>query len=394
MRGPKPARGPAAVLLFRFLALLLLWLPLVFLSIEALYRFRLHHIGSRNEHVVEGRQQLLGFAAALDSTLWEKPFYSYRPSHSIERTVLGREFEFRTDALGFRNDPIEHPKPDSIYRIVCVGGSTTVSGWTNESTYPSRLEAALRDTLETERIEVLNCGVSGYTAQAERRRIDDYLAYEPDLLLEYNGVNDLWETLERQERRLGRWKSLLARSLFLRTRFSSWFLPDDVTLGELLDRQTIRPLGRMADAAQQEGVEVAFATFLRPDVESAGRSEWEFLWYDLHHGWPGQLVVPETYAGWIDLYNQRLRALCRKRGLLCVDVAARFSGRVGAFRDVCHLRDEGIEEKVDALLTPEFLAYLQADLESSGAGSRLGPDAHTDTDTDSDGAPEPGPDSN
>lgn len=306
---------------------------------------------------------MLGFAAALDSTLWEQPFYAYRPSQSIERTVLGREFEFRTDEFGFRNDPIEHPKPDSVYRIVCVGGSTTVSGWTNESTYPARLEAALRDTLGTGRIEVVNCGISGYTAKAERRRIDDYLSYDPDLLLEYNGVNDIWEALELRERRLGRWKSILARSLFLRTRFSEWFLPDEEQLERAIDRQTIRALGSLADVAEKEGVDVAFATFARPRIESAGRAEWEFLWYDLHHGWPGQLLVPETYVRWIDIYNRRLRALCARRELLCIDVAARFPGRVEAFRDICHLKDEGIEEKVDALLTPEFLEFVEAELE-------------------------------
>lgn len=53
------------------------------------------------------------------------------------------------------------PKPRDKYRIICIGGSTTFEGSTNNSTYPALLENKLNNYFHCDRIEVLNCGISG-----------------------------------------------------------------------------------------------------------------------------------------------------------------------------------------------------------------------------------------
>ena len=348
---------------FGILLLVISWLPLLAASLEGYQRVTLLLVGRRNPHVIEGRDRLLGFAAALDGSLWEKRFYSYHPSTLVERDVLGRHFEFQTDAYGFRNAPLASPKPPGIYRIVCIGGSTTVEGWTNASTYPGRLQARLREVLGTDRIEVVNCGISGYTAAAEQRRWDDYMLYEPDLVLEYNGVNDLWQQMEGQQDRLRGAKSVLARSLFLRTHFSGWFQPSDAVIHRRQERIATY-LGEIADRGADAGVDVVFVTFARPATETLGADERDFFWYDLHHTWPGQLLVPAAYSHWIDLYNDRLRELCRSRGIPCVDVAAGVRGGSELFLDTCHMTDRGIEVKTEALLAG-LLPIVRERLESS-----------------------------
>jgi hypothetical protein len=44
------------------------------------------------------------------------------------------------NSFGFRSPEIEVPKPEGKFRIVCVGGSTTNAGRTNDTTYPALLE--------------------------------------------------------------------------------------------------------------------------------------------------------------------------------------------------------------------------------------------------------------
>ena len=93
--------------------------------------------------------------------------------------------------MGLRDDFVVIPKPKGLFRILCVGGSTTVAGWTNETTYPNLLEKRLKDSFPDVSSEVINCGVSGLNSNSELEKIGDYLALNPDLILEYNAVNDI-----------------------------------------------------------------------------------------------------------------------------------------------------------------------------------------------------------
>jgi hypothetical protein len=70
--------------------------------------------------------------------------------------VGGERFRVEVNSLGFRTHEFAVPKPPGLLRVVCIGGSTTVAGRTNDETYPAHLERMLRARHPGLTIEVLN----------------------------------------------------------------------------------------------------------------------------------------------------------------------------------------------------------------------------------------------
>lgn len=99
----------------------------------------------------------------------------------------------RHNSLGFRGDEIAVPKPSGVYRIVCIGGSTTYSDGVLDHTksYPTLLQGHLR-AHGLPHVDVVNAGVPGYTSlesliNLQTRALD----VEPDLVIFYENVNDV-----------------------------------------------------------------------------------------------------------------------------------------------------------------------------------------------------------
>jgi len=91
------------------------------------------------------------------------------------------------------------PKPDNLYRIIILGGSTVEGDGASGST--TALPAMLQDVLTSNytiakhprsRIQVINAGVGGYFSALELLYyISDMRHFQPDLVIAYNGWNDL-----------------------------------------------------------------------------------------------------------------------------------------------------------------------------------------------------------
>jgi len=83
------------------------------------------------------------------------------------------------------------PKPKGLYRILCLGGSTTEGEGGNLS-YPQQLESMLREKYPNN-IEVINAGKFFYTTQ---HSIIQYLFYlndlNPDLIIMFEAINDIF----------------------------------------------------------------------------------------------------------------------------------------------------------------------------------------------------------
>lgn len=99
----------------------------------------------------------------------------------------------RHNSLGYRGEEVAVPKPQGVFRIVCMGGSTTYSASVEDyrEAYPYRLQAELREA-GYENVEVVNAGVFSYTTietlvNFETRVLD----LDPDLVIIYDGVNDI-----------------------------------------------------------------------------------------------------------------------------------------------------------------------------------------------------------
>lgn len=86
-------------------------------------------------------------------------------------------------------------KEPGVYRVVCLGGSTTYGvGADKTNSFPAQLETLLGRVYGgcQVRFEVLNCGVMGYHSWHSRIRFEaEIAALHPDLVLVMDAVNDL-----------------------------------------------------------------------------------------------------------------------------------------------------------------------------------------------------------
>lgn len=115
------------------------------------------------------------------------PYMGYAPAASLVRG------EDRTNALGFRGDEIVQPKPDTEFRIVCLGGSTTFTTCEKDYTlsYPAQLEGFLRQN-GNDAVRVVNAGVAGFASWETLVNFEfRVLDLEPDLVIVYHSVNDI-----------------------------------------------------------------------------------------------------------------------------------------------------------------------------------------------------------
>jgi hypothetical protein len=99
----------------------------------------------------------------------------------------------RLNAEGFRTREIVTPKPADELRIFFVGGSTVIGGYEVETTIPGVVEAHLHANGLT-RARTYNFGVLSFVSGQElallvHRLID----LKPDLVIAYDGGNDLYE---------------------------------------------------------------------------------------------------------------------------------------------------------------------------------------------------------
>jgi len=99
------------------------------------------------------------------------------------------------NSQGFRGKEFTKEKSKGVYRIVCIGGSTTFSyNETDETkTYPQLLEDALNTTFESPSFEVINAGTPGWTTAENLINLQfRLLELKPDMVILYEGVNDTY----------------------------------------------------------------------------------------------------------------------------------------------------------------------------------------------------------
>lgn len=98
------------------------------------------------------------------------------------------------NSLGFRGAEIQLDKPDSLYRIVCLGGSTTYSAYIGDDNkaYPYLMEQKLKQQYDYKNIEVINAGVPGYNSWESLINLQfRVLDLNPDMIIVYHGTNDV-----------------------------------------------------------------------------------------------------------------------------------------------------------------------------------------------------------
>ncbi len=97
------------------------------------------------------------------------------------------------DLSGPEPRQMEIPKPQAVYRIVVVGGST-VAGFPYpfELAFPKHLEVILRQQQPATDFEVLNAGITSINSFSELDIVRQVVACEPDLIVVHSGHNEFY----------------------------------------------------------------------------------------------------------------------------------------------------------------------------------------------------------
>jgi len=282
-------------------------------------------------------------AVFVRPSMWKTLWHELRPG-----TVQSDAMDLRINAQGFRDDEVALPKPARVYRIVCVGGSTTAEGLSNALTYPNMVETKFARALGPARVDVVNAGIFALASAGELEHMADYLALEPDLVVHYNFVNDVPAIAGRWldgNAAVNRLRRLALRPRMVYDWMNPLLLPGNAVLDKALDDTIFANLTKLADACRAKGVELAVCTFAAPDYFALDRPQRAFYDYRINNMLWGRLMNMASYLRVLDRYNVRVRAFCAERGLRVIPVAESLKGGTDCFTDICHLRPRGIERK-------------------------------------------------
>ncbi|HOC71784.1 MAG TPA: SGNH/GDSL hydrolase family protein [Candidatus Hydrogenedentes bacterium] len=291
---------------------------------------------------------LLPMDVALpEDTPWETPWFRYK-KHLTGSRGASRGMVLDTNNFGYRDRDFAVPKPEGVFRILCVGGSTTEEGETGQTTYPALLEQILRERLPGVEVEVFNCGISGTCTAFQLSKAAEFLHLDPDVVVLYEGVNDvfqllplLWETTEKHA-----FRTLLRRSRLARLTAPLSVLPETARMDvERLPVANLRLLGRVL-ASHGVSILVCGAAAPGPALDAADR-----VWFDYDAAAHWQ----NTWMNWaaarrtVDLLNEGLESLCHSEGWRWVPVHEQITGGTGVFRDLCHLHQHAIRWKAEII---------------------------------------------
>jgi lysophospholipase L1-like esterase len=117
------------------------------------------------------------------------PFLPYvlRPNYNDDNN------KFMHNGYGLRGKSFDIKKPPGVFRIVCLGASTTycIYAWERQ-TYPDRLEQLIEKN-GLGPVEVLNAGVPGWTSMETLINFQlRLLNLDPDMIIVYHGHNDIF----------------------------------------------------------------------------------------------------------------------------------------------------------------------------------------------------------
>ncbi len=284
---------------------------------------------------------------SIFETLW----YKYRPH--LWRSENFGHWTVWTNNVGFRDDEVVVPKPPGVFRIVCIGASTTFEGPRWDLTYPKILQRRLREELGTDRIEVLNCGVYGLDSEHEVMRFDDYKSLEPDLFIHYNFANDatslvarVGDASSRESGPKSALRRLAGKSCLIGRVVGPVALTARSVFDDVVKSHTIENMKRLAARAREAGVDLVICSFARPDFWNLAGDD--FRYFKAKCG--DQLAMDYfAYARCVDAYNEAVKALCAEEDLLYVPVAENVTGGADYFTDHCHMYLVGIEKKADTI---------------------------------------------
>ncbi|HSC75244.1 MAG TPA: GDSL-type esterase/lipase family protein [Pseudomonadales bacterium] len=271
------------------------------------------------------------------------------------------------NSLGFTGDEIGLQKPADTLRVLVLGSSSMFNRHLGE-----RLKAALQQKTG-KKIELLDAGIRSHTTQADVVKLKMLAPYQWDIVLFYNGINDLWanhvlpEDFYDDYRQLDPWNHrnlLLDNSLLARYSYNFFYYK----VKPFAQYQFVFPKKPYINAANFSSLSV-FTANLEQIVaisKSIGAkpvlmtfafhipgnySRQAFLDKQLDYSNPDNYDSrevnnwgpPEYVREGLTRQNKIIRDVAEKNGVALIDVDAKMSEQGRWFGDVCHFNDAGVD---------------------------------------------------
>lgn len=350
--------------------ILLLWLAVTFITV-IFYKFRLLSRLKEIQHklllALSIPLVLLTVAEGAGRIGWEfegdaSVLYQDHPYLIVVPKPNAQLGEYMINNLGYRGKSLSITKEEGVFRIVCLGGSSTFSlGVPNEETWPQQLEDQLNSRfLQTMRVEVINAGVPGYTTAESLINLNlRLLDLQPDVIVIYHSYNDYKPNrfpdyepdYSHWRRPYGKvWRNPL-RKWFAFFKMTDWaqtkFLPEKDTGISRFDTVDIpgldsyqRNLSNMVEIAKARGIQVVLsseATIMSPETVKTFPQGVQ----------SGKQHVPTlSILGLLDAvekYDQRVRQVAEKYEVVYVDNLRLVSKDFEHFQDHIHLTKKGCQ---------------------------------------------------
>lgn len=273
------------------------------------------------------------------------------------------------DERGFRNPPVMDPKPVNTIRIAFLGASTTYCAEvsSNEATWPHLVTAALQERYPDVKFDYINGGVPGYGVEHSVQNLRDRIApLSPDIIVIYHATNDLsFNSYEaavaagvaaKRASQDSFWLSkysLLSHLVELNLKILSLQnAPQDKT-GKLkadakaLAKPFAAELSELVQLSQQVAPVVAIATFSvhyrrdqTPQQQATAAST--SLYYMPY------MTISDLLDSF-DEYNEAIRAVSRRHGILLIEGESVIPGDPVHFNDSVHFTDAGSRKMAERI---------------------------------------------
>lgn len=177
--------------IFKDGAKVLLGTCVLFLLLEIIFRLgAFFYLKDGKYYLLYGLPALAGRVGASPWSTHSGGYYKF-PPHSVIRGASGQgEGTASINSHGFRGPDFLAAKPKGVFRIICLGGSSTFGFRDSDvGTYPFLLQKLLRK--EGLKVEVINAGFPYYnTGSIVSLLKEELLNYKPDLITLYAAYND------------------------------------------------------------------------------------------------------------------------------------------------------------------------------------------------------------
>jgi lysophospholipase L1-like esterase len=287
--------------------------------------------------------------------------YIFCSNYYYSKNILRKKFHSFLNPAPTPQD-VAVPKPNNVYRIICLGGSTTAGNGPNN--YPLKLQKMIHEKYPNKNIEVVNAGKPFYNTE---HIIIQYLfnlkEMNPDLILMCEAINDMFVSFtmppfssKPYRDDYGHYYGFLG-TLHYQKSFEEFlggfFFADlrqpkleSVYFNDFKSRDSFRRnLETIIEIAKCSGTALIVSTQAHCYSRNNDSDDAVLCFSDSYLINDKQYADEKSYYDAMELFNGIIRETAEKYSVPFIDQYPAFKGKRTLFTDSVHMTEEGHELK-------------------------------------------------